>query len=45
MFKFADPSYLWLLVAVALLVVLRFYNLLKRRRLMSRLGDKQLLAA
>ena len=43
MFKFADPSYL--LVAVALLVVLRFYNLLKRRRLMSRLGDKQLLAA
>ncbi|WP_440431418.1 vWA domain-containing protein [Prevotella sp.] len=45
MFKFADPSYLWLIVAVALLVVLRFYNLLKRRRLMSRLGDKQLLAA
>ena len=45
MFKFADPSYLWLLVAVALLVVLRFYNMLKRRRLMSRLGDKQLLAA
>ncbi len=45
MFKFADPSYLWLLVAVVLLVVLRFYNLWKRRRLMSRLGDKQLLAA
>ena len=45
MFKFADPSYLWLLVAVVFLVVLRFYNLWKRRRLMSRLGDKQLLAA
>ena len=43
MFKFEDPSYLWLLCLVPCLVVLRYYGLLRRHRKLRKIGDKELL--
>lgn len=43
MFKFEDPQYLWLLWAVPLLALIRYYGLWYRRKKFKRLGDKQLI--
>lgn len=43
MFKFEDPQYLWLLWAVPLLALIRYYGLWHRRKKFKRLGDKQLI--
>ena len=43
MFKFEDPQYLWLLWAVLLLALIRYYGLWHRRKKFKRLGDKQLI--
>ena len=43
MFKFEDPSYLWLLCLVPCLVVLRYYGLWRRHRKLRKIGDKELL--
>lgn len=43
MYKFEDPTYLWLLWIIPLLVVVRFYVVWKRHRQLRRLGDVQLL--
>lgn len=43
MYKFEDPTYLWLLWIIPLLVVIRFYVVWKRHRQLRRLGDVQLL--
>ena len=43
MFKFEDPTYLWLLWVVPLLIVVRCYVVLRRRRLLRKLGDSELL--
>lgn len=43
MFKFEDPQYLWLLWAVPLLALIRYYGLWHRRKIFKRLGDKQLI--
>lgn len=43
MFKFEDPSYLWLLCLVPCLVVLRYYGLWRRHRKLCKIGDKELL--
>ena len=43
MFKFEDPTYLWLLWVVPLLIVVRCCVELRRRRLLRKLGDHDLL--
>ena len=43
MFKFEDPSYLWLLCLVPCFVVLRYYGLWRRHRKLRKIGDKELL--
>lgn len=43
MLKFEDPTYLWLLWIVPLLVVVRFYAVWRRRRQLRKLGDPELL--
>lgn len=43
MFKFEDPQYLWLLWAVPLLALIRYYGLWRRRKKFKQLGDKQLI--
>lgn len=43
MFKFEDPAYLWLLWIVPLFVVIRLYVVWRRRKLLRKLGDPDLL--
>lgn len=43
MFRFEDPSYLWLLSAVPLLALLRYITYRQRRAKFRRLGDPELL--
>ncbi len=43
MYKFEDPSYLWLLWIVPLLVALRYFFLWRRGRMLRKLGDIDIL--
>ncbi|MBQ7471630.1 MAG: VWA domain-containing protein [Prevotella sp.] len=43
MFRFEDPIYLWLLLAIPLLMMIRFVGYRQRRRKFRKLGDADLL--
>ena len=43
MFRFANPTYLWLLLLIPLLAIVYHVWALKRRKRMDRFGDKELL--
>lgn len=43
MFRFEDPTYLWLLLLIPLFVAIRFISLRKQRRRMRLLGNPELL--
>lgn len=45
MFRFDDPIYLWLLILVPLLAIVRYFFLWKKYRDMKRIGDSNLLEA
>ena len=43
MLRFEDPIFLWLLLVIPLLVLIRLYNWRKRRRKFQKFGDLALL--
>ena len=43
MFRFEDPAYLYLLILIPLLVLVRMYGLAKRKRQLRKFGDPDLL--
>ena len=43
MFRFEDPAYLYLLILIPLLVVIRMFGLRKRKRQIMKFGDSALL--
>lgn len=45
MFRFEDPIYLYLLVLIPLLALLRLYNVLQRKKMLRRFGEQELLKA
>lgn len=44
MFRFEDPIYLWLLLLIPLLAIVRFISLRSKRKKLKRLGDPELLS-